>query len=172
GNYIETVTNPVASATTTVVFATAASSTAGQYVGFLAAVRPVAPGAGVAAGSVTFMAGATTLGTAPLDANGNAILFTASLPVGSDAITAYYAGNATFIASTSGNYIETVSAAPGKRMITASPAGAANLAPGTSGSTAPTVHTTVATAVAFGPTAAVNRPLAPAAVDHVMAAGD
>ncbi|MGD0899196.1 MAG: Ig-like domain-containing protein [Thermoguttaceae bacterium] len=131
-----------------------------------------APGVGVAAGSVTFMAGATTLGTAALDANGNATLFTASLPVGSDAITASYAGNGNFIASTSGNYIETVSAASGKRMTTASLAGAADIAPSTSGGVTPTVHTAVATAVAFGPTAAVNRPLAPAAVDHVMAAGD
>jgi hypothetical protein len=54
----------------------------------------------VAAGSVTFRDGATTLGTATLDGSGVASL-PVLLGVGSHSITAAYAGNANFLSSTS-----------------------------------------------------------------------
>jgi polyisoprenoid-binding protein YceI len=56
---------------------------------------------GAATGTVTFQSGATTLGTAPLASDGVAELQTATLPGGSDSLTAVFPGDASFQASTS-----------------------------------------------------------------------
>lgn len=56
--------------TVTTVTASPSSSTYGQQVAFTATIASVAPGAGIPNGTVTFMVGSTTLGTAPVAALG------------------------------------------------------------------------------------------------------
>ncbi|MGD0901282.1 MAG: Ig-like domain-containing protein, partial [Thermoguttaceae bacterium] len=153
GSFTETV-NPAPAtvaaqtATTNVLIATTASTAVGQWVGFLAAVRIASPGAAVPTGAVTFYDGANVLGTTTLDANGNATLFTHSLTVGAHTITASYAGAANLAASTSGNFIETITPAATTK--------------------AAAVNSKAATPVTRVPTTTVKSPLAPAAVDQVL----
>jgi hypothetical protein len=71
----------------------------GQSVTFQATISPVPAGAGVPTGTVTFSSGGTVLGTAPVNGSGNATLTTASLPAGTDPITATYSGDANFLSS-------------------------------------------------------------------------
>ena len=66
---------------------------------------------GIPAGAVTFLNGATSLGTASLNAGGVAALSTSALPGGSDTVTAVYAGTTNFDESTSTVSSVTVSAA-------------------------------------------------------------
>jgi hypothetical protein len=66
-----------------------------------ATVAPVAPGAGTPTGTVTFVEGNKILGTATLDANGQASLFLLSLPLGQHTITAIYGGDGDFTGSAS-----------------------------------------------------------------------
>jgi uncharacterized repeat protein (TIGR01451 family) len=75
-------------------------SSLGQSVTFTATVTPGSGGSGVPTGMVTFRDGATMLGTATLAA-GSATLTTSALTGGNHAITVVYAGDATFIGSTS-----------------------------------------------------------------------
>jgi hypothetical protein len=63
-----------------------------------------------ATGTVTFRSGATVLGTGPL-AGGVATLTISTLPVGATPITAEFAGDANFAASTSPAYTQTVNKA-------------------------------------------------------------
>ncbi len=76
------------------------ASTFGAPITFTAAVSAVAPGSGTPTGSVTFMSGTSALGTSPLS-GGVATFATSSLPVGTDAITAVYGGDASFLGATS-----------------------------------------------------------------------
>jgi predicted outer membrane repeat protein len=55
--------------------------------------------AGTPTGTVTFLAGGTTLGSAPMNAQGVATLAATTLPVGSNTITANYAGDTNFSGS-------------------------------------------------------------------------
>ncbi len=57
---------------------------------------PATPG-----GTITFLDGSTPLGTAPIGASGTATLDTTALPVGTDAITAVYSGDANFLPASS-----------------------------------------------------------------------
>jgi hypothetical protein len=59
-------------------------------------------------GSVSFLLGSTTIGSVPLDATGMASLITSSLPIGHDALTAVYSGDANFMGSTSSTLVEVV----------------------------------------------------------------
>jgi hypothetical protein len=68
----------------------------GQSVTFTATVTGVSP-----TGTVTFTDGATVLGTAALNSNGQATFTTSSLTVGSHAITAVYSGDTNNAAGTS-----------------------------------------------------------------------
>ena len=80
-------------ATTTSLNASANPWVVGQPVAFTAVVSIVSPGGGVPQGSVTFKNGSTVLGTVPLAvANGadQAVFTTASLPAGTDTVTATY----------------------------------------------------------------------------------
>lgn len=61
-----------------------------------------------ATGSVTFFNGSTSIGTANLDSNGNAVLVTASLPAGIDNLTASYPGDAILQPSISSATTDTV----------------------------------------------------------------
>jgi hypothetical protein len=66
-----------------------------------ATVAPVAPGAGVPTGTVTFMEGTKVLGTATLDSNGQAGLFLENFPRGTHTVTAVYSGDTDFDTSIS-----------------------------------------------------------------------
>jgi streptogramin lyase len=80
-----------------------------QAVTFTATVSAVAPGAGTPTGTVTFLDGAATLGTAILSL-GTATVTTSTLSVGNHTITVIYAGDANFNSSTSAALTQTVNA--------------------------------------------------------------
>jgi len=92
---VETV-NP--GSTTTTLSSSANSSAFDQTVTFTATVQP--PAGTTAAGTVTFMDGATSLGSATLSSN-SAQLAVSALTVGTHAVTAIYAGAANLSGSTS-----------------------------------------------------------------------
>lgn len=98
-------------ATKTTVTSSASPIIHGVPVTFTATVTVVAPGGGTPTGTVTFLDGVTVLGTATLDAAGQASLTTGALIAGTRSITARYAGDASFATSTSPARIETVTKA-------------------------------------------------------------
>ena len=106
--YGTTVTGPAASSTA--LSASATSITAGQSVTLTATVTGPSGNTTTPTGTVTFKDGATTLGTGTLSA-GVATYATTSLPIGSDSITAVYAGDTNFNGSTSSAVIVTVTPA-------------------------------------------------------------
>ena len=59
-------------------------------------------------GTVTFYSGTTSLGTGTVNGSGVATLATTALPVGTDSVTAVYAGDTNYSASTSNAVTETV----------------------------------------------------------------
>jgi hypothetical protein len=89
--------------------ATSTSSTAaaGDPV-TLTATTVSSPAGPFPAGTVTFKEGTTTLGTATVDANGNAALTLSNLAVGVHSITANYGGNTIYPASTSQTFSVTI----------------------------------------------------------------
>ena len=86
-------------ASTTLLQASPTSATSGQTVTLTATVSSA--GTNTPIGSVTFRNGSTTLGTASLNGSGVATLATTTLPIGSDAITAFYGGDTQDAGSTS-----------------------------------------------------------------------
>jgi hypothetical protein len=74
------------------------------------AIMPGEATDGTITGTVTFSVGLTTLGKVPVDANGNASLPLASLPVNANTIVAVYAGNTNYAGSTSSSFTETITA--------------------------------------------------------------
>jgi hypothetical protein len=84
--------------TTTALASSANPSTSGKSVTFTATVTSTS--AGTPTGSVTFKDGTTTLATKTLS-GGKATFTTSSLTVGTHSITAAYAGDTSFLASTS-----------------------------------------------------------------------
>jgi hypothetical protein len=124
-NYTVTVvkgTLTVTPATTTTVLTAPATATYGAGVTLTATV---ASSAGTAGGTVTFYNGSTSLGVGTLNGNGAATLSTTALPEKTDTITAVYAAEGNFAASTSPAVSIAVSAAPvitpGSYSINASP---------------------------------------------------
>ncbi len=100
--------------------ASASTIAVGQPVTFRAALNVYASGSLTTNGEmVAFYNGSTSIGTAALS-NGQATLTTTALPVGPDTITAQYAGDQNFTASTSNSVTVTVSPAP-NFTITANP---------------------------------------------------
>lgn len=92
---------------------TTLSSSANPVVAFgaltlTAHVAVTLPGSGAPSGIVTFREGTTTLGSAPLDAAGNAPLSLSTLPVGAHAIVAEWPGDAALAGSASGALTQTV----------------------------------------------------------------
>ncbi len=85
--------------TTTKLAASADSVTVGQAVLLTATVQ--ATGSAIPAGSVTFLNGATALGTANLNASGVATLSTEMASVGKFGLSAEYEGNKNFLTSSS-----------------------------------------------------------------------
>jgi hypothetical protein len=94
----ETVTR---AATTTSLAGGATSFPGGQIVLLTATITPVAPGAGVPTGTVTFFEAGNVVGTAQVDGNGQASLTLYTLTRGKHTLTASYGGDANFQASAS-----------------------------------------------------------------------
>jgi hypothetical protein len=101
--------------TTTTLTASPDPSALGDPVTFTATVAPVAPAAGPIDGTVTFYDGSTPIGTSPVggapDGTYDATLTTASLGGGAHTITATYAGDSDFAASTSDPVTQSVTRA-------------------------------------------------------------
>ncbi|MDO7845075.1 Ig-like domain repeat protein [Hymenobacter sp. M29] len=97
-----------AAGTTTTLTSSANPSVFGQGIYLNASVSTVAPGSGIATGTVTFKEGATTLGTVAVAASGNASLLISTLSVGSHAIVATYAATTNYGASTSNTLTQVV----------------------------------------------------------------
>jgi hypothetical protein len=100
--------NPAGSTTT--LSAAPSTAAAGQPVTLSVNVAPASAGAPTPTGTVTFTSGTTTLGSAALDTNGNAVFSTADLTVGANTITAQYSGDSNYAASTSAAATVTVTA--------------------------------------------------------------
>jgi hypothetical protein len=105
--------------TATSVVASVNPAAFGQTVTFTATVTPLQAGAGTPSGSVVFQDGSTTLGSATLDANGEATFTTSSLSVGSHVISATYGGGSYFGASI-GTMTESIVAAASTTALTSS----------------------------------------------------
>ena len=98
------------STATTITASSPNTPTVGQTVSFTATVTAEPNGSGTPTGTVTFMYGSTSLGTAAL--SGGSVTFTTStsLPAGNDAVTAVYgAGDANFTSSSSATFTQSVS---------------------------------------------------------------
>jgi hypothetical protein len=107
-------------ATTTVVSSSPNPSTLGQNVTYTATVTASAPGVGQPTGTVLFLAGKFTLGTATLDGSGVATLVSSGAPLGVSTISAIYGGDSNFQIST-GKSTQTVNSATiGSTVIAAS----------------------------------------------------
>jgi hypothetical protein len=87
--------------TTDTLSVTPPSPVAGQLVTLTAVLAAVAPGGGIPQGTVTFHDGPEILGTARLNSSGVATLQTSTLPVGTNALTAYWGGDSNYFGSTS-----------------------------------------------------------------------
>jgi hypothetical protein len=98
----------VTAAATTTALSVPAGTTYGSSVTLTATVASTA---GTPAGMVTFSTGSTILGTGALNSSGVATLSTATLPTGSDAISASYAASGNYAASASPATIITVKGA-------------------------------------------------------------
>ncbi|WP_165252701.1 beta strand repeat-containing protein [Paludisphaera soli] len=83
--------------TTTTVVGSPNPSTYGQSVTFTAVVTPIAPGGGVPIGTVTFIAGSSSM--IAVLVGGVATWTTSALAVGTHAVTAVFTGGATHLAS-------------------------------------------------------------------------
>ena len=89
----------VKSETTTAVASSANPSDFGQSITFTAMLSPVAPGAGTATGTVTFLDGGSPIGTGTL-VGGIASFSTSALAVGNHTVTTSYGGDGNFNGST------------------------------------------------------------------------
>ena len=102
-------------ATTTTVTSSPNPSVVGETVALTASVSPAA-----ATGTVEFFEGATSLGTATLS-GGSATLNLASFSAGTHSVTAVYAGDLTYITSTSAAHIHAVNPASTATSLTSTP---------------------------------------------------
>jgi hypothetical protein len=106
--------------TTTTVVSSPDPSTFGEAVTVKATVAPVAPGAGVATGTVTYLIDGGGPIDVPLDGSGQASLVTSALASGSHDITAVYGGDTEFTGST-GTGTQTVGQAGTTTTVTSGP---------------------------------------------------
>src|SRR5262249_25834808 len=101
------VTFAIDAAPTAVALASSAgSAVCGQAITLTATVTLNRSGAGTPTGTVTFLDGTSTLGVAPLDASGRAVLAVDSLGLGAHSITAVYGGDADRSGARSGGVSE------------------------------------------------------------------
>ena len=124
GNFVTSTSGPltqtvIQAATTSRVNSSANPSVFGESVTFTATVKAVAPGSGTPTGSVAFLDGSTTLGTATLS-GGTATLSISTLAVAAHSITVVYGGDTNFLTSTSGVLTQTVKQAGTTSSVTSS----------------------------------------------------
>jgi uncharacterized repeat protein (TIGR01451 family) len=91
--------NITPASTTAAISASPNPSPINQPVTLTAIVSAIAPGAGVPTGSISFMDGATTIGSGVIDGSGQASFTTSALGAGSHSISASYAGDGNFFGS-------------------------------------------------------------------------
>jgi hypothetical protein len=106
-------------ATSTTLASSLNPSTSRQAATLTATVTPSA-GSGVPTGTVTFLDGTATIGSATLNGAGKATLTTATLGVGAHTITAVYGGDSGFKGSTSPALMQTVNPAATSTALTSS----------------------------------------------------
>jgi hypothetical protein len=116
---ITQVVNASSIGTTTALTSSPNPSTYGQSVLFTATVSP-ASGTGTPSGTVTFLDGATTLGSSALNASGVATLSVSNLSVAAHSIKAQYNGSSTFSGSASAVVTQTVNKASTATTLTSS----------------------------------------------------
>jgi hypothetical protein len=104
----------------TVLSSNVSSTIYGQAVTFTATVSATIAGSGAPTGTVTFMDGTTALGSATLNASGQAIFSTAALGFGSHTVTAVYAGDSAFNSSSSASVSQQVAQASSTTVVTSS----------------------------------------------------
>jgi hypothetical protein len=117
-------------ATTTSLTSSANPATTGQSIIFTATVAGVGSNTPVPTGTVTFLDGATTLGTNALNSSAQATFTTSTLTAGSHSITAVYSADTNYAASTSTALAQVLNA-PVKTNTTTTLASSAN--PATTG---------------------------------------
>jgi hypothetical protein len=93
-------TSVAQAATRTKLTISSATPQFGEAITLTATLCPVAPGAGIPGGTVTFLDGSAVLGTATL-VDGVASLSTSVLKLGAHTIAAVYSGDDSFLTSTS-----------------------------------------------------------------------
>ncbi len=93
----------------------------GQTVTLTTKVAPQSPFTGTPTGTVTFLDGTTTLGTAPLNTSGVATFTTTSLTGGTNVLEANYASDGTFSAATSPTVTVTIPQSSSTTTLTVSP---------------------------------------------------
>ena len=110
-------------ATQTTLTATPAKAAYGASVALTATVMDTgsSPASPVSSGSVTFYNGSTSLGTGTLSGSGSTTVTVQTLPAGTDSITAAFAAQGNYAASTSAPVIETITGASTTTTLTASP---------------------------------------------------
>jgi pimeloyl-ACP methyl ester carboxylesterase len=112
-NFVASASKPLTetvnkAATTTTLVPAPNPADDGQAVILTATVNPVAPGAGLPTGTVTFRQGSTVLGQGAIDTAGHASFPTSALAIGAHAITAHYEGDLSFREGTSAAVVEVV----------------------------------------------------------------
>lgn len=95
-----------ANASTTAVVANPSSADTGQQILFTATVSGVPVASGVPTGMVTFSDGTNVIGQVPADTNGRATVSSSSLSDGSHTITATYASDTKFAASSGSTVVQ------------------------------------------------------------------
>ncbi len=139
-----------ASASTTTLTSSPNPSNGGQSVTFTATVGPVPPGSGIPSGMVTFQEGPTVLAQRPLNSAGSASFTISNLTGGDHTITAVYASDTVFAAS-SGTRLQTVVGG-------ASPTPAVTPTPGTTPTPSPGITPTPTPPGTPSPTPGVTPP--------------
>jgi hypothetical protein len=136
--------------TTDVLVSSAASASSGIQVTFSATIT--SNNSGTPTGTVTFLDGTTTLGTGTLNGSAVATIATSTLMVGTHSITADYAGDSNFAASTSVAVTETITpAAPN-----ATAATLISSAPSAASGTPVTFTVTITSSTSGTPTGTAN----------------
>jgi hypothetical protein len=116
------------SSTSTSLTSSPNPSASGSPVTFTAVVT--SPGGGTPTGSVGFQDGSTTLGTSPLDSDGQATITTVGLAPGNHTITAVYSGGPGFLAGASMPLTQTVAAPSPSPSASVPPSAAGPASPG------------------------------------------
>jgi hypothetical protein len=107
-----------ANASTTLLASSPNPSTVGQSVSITATVSSVPAAAGMPSGMITFYEGAAVIAQVPLDSSGTASITKSNFPPGSHTITAVYASDIQFAASSGSNTLIVNPPAPGIQLST------------------------------------------------------